>query len=99
MKHGCQHNAGGRDENDAGEKCITGGKYLGGIGVQILHGPHTGEDHGGVQEGIDPTETCDQMVANDTDQERKPDHSASKKESTQYAMIKSLFEVGWNWVW
>ena len=89
MKHGRQQNTCGRDENNTGEKSIAGGKYLGGVRVQGLHGSHTRENHGGIQERVDPTEASDKMVTENAKKEREPEHSTGKKKCAQDAMIES----------
>jgi hypothetical protein len=96
MKHGCQQNACGRNENNAGENSITRGEHLGSVRIQGLNGSHTGEDHGGVQQRVDPAEASDEMVAESAKKEREPNHGTSKEERAQDTMIESSPEVWLN---
>ena len=99
MKHGCQENAGGGDEDHTGEKSIARGEHLRGIRIQILHRSHTGEDHGRVQQGINLAKAGHEMVAENTKKERNTNHQSGKKEGAEKAMIKSSPGVGLNRVW
>ena len=82
-----------------GEKSIARGEHLGGIRIQILHRSHTGEDHGRLQQGINPAKASNEMVAENAKKERNPNHGTGKKEGAEKAMIESSPGVALNLAW
>ncbi|MEI7686212.1 MAG: hypothetical protein WCL32_14405, partial [Planctomycetota bacterium] len=53
MNHRSRDDACRRDQNQTAIKRITTGEELTAPGMQFAQGPHAGENHGGVHEGID----------------------------------------------
>jgi len=58
------------DEDQAGEQCVGGGEQLGRWGGQCIHWPHSGQDHCGVEKGVDPSQLCDEVIAGDSHDQR-----------------------------
>lgn len=51
-----------REERNAAEQGIEGGEEFPCLSLHLVHRPHSGEYHGGVQERIDPWEVSIVMV-------------------------------------
>ena len=48
---------------------ITAGEELAGPGVQFAHRPHAAQDHGGIDEGIQPGHALKLPIAQDADEQ------------------------------
>ncbi len=68
-------NAGDHQKDDSGEERIKRGEKLSGIRVKFIHRPHAAQNHGGVQECIQPGKTLQNMVAQYADGQRGQDKS------------------------
>jgi len=69
-----QHQRGGTDEEQPGEQGIGGGEQLSGVVRDRIDRPHAAEDHGGVQEGVDPRQATEVMVAKHADSQGGSHH-------------------------
>lgn len=57
------------EEEDAGEERIERGEQLAPGGPQNVHRPHPAENHRGIEQGVDPRQPLDSMVAQDAEHE------------------------------
>lgn len=66
-------NAGNHQKDNSGEERIERGEELSGIGVEFIHRSHAAQDHGSVQERVQPGQTFQNMVAQYADGQRGQD--------------------------
>lgn len=86
MKDGRQYQAGSKDEHQPRIQRVESGKGLPGIRSWCIHRPHAAEQHGAVQEGIDPRQIFIVMVTNHAEQEgtqQKRDGTRNVQRETQ----------------
>ena len=69
MEDGGEEEGDGGEEDDAAEEGVEGGEEFGGVGAHGVDGAHAGEDHGGIEEGVDPREAREVMITEDADAE------------------------------
>ena len=63
MKNGCDQNAHRSEQDHPGVDRIERGEKFSGHGLQWVDWPHTAEDHGSVEQGVDPGEVFEKMIA------------------------------------
>src|SRR5262249_10204512 len=80
-------------KNDAGEQRVEGGEQLSGVGMEWINWPHPAQNHGGIQDGINPCHPLQNPVAEDTNQPCHTDHEQSKRRVTTHAAVKGR---SWN---
>jgi hypothetical protein len=85
MEDGGEEEGDGGEEDDAAEEGVEGGEEFGGVGAHGIDGAHAGEDHGGIEEGVDPRQACEVMVTEDADAECDGNDSDCDEEGTQHA--------------
>ena len=67
MEDRCQHEAGGDDDDEAGEDGVETGEHLAGLGLQLRRRAHAGKDHRGVEECVGQRHAFETGVAGDAD--------------------------------
>src|SRR5262249_41019184 len=67
MDDGREHDRGDREHRKARIERVNTGEELAGVGLGRIHGTHAGKDHRGVEEGIEPPERFEPVVARDAD--------------------------------
>lgn len=85
MKDGGEEQGNGGKEDDAAEEGVERGKEFGRVGAHGVGGTHAGEDHGGVEQGVDPRKACEVVVTEDADAEGECDDSDCDGQRTQHA--------------
>ena len=85
MEDGGEEEGNGGEEDDAAEEGVEGGEEFGGVGAHGVDGAHAGEDHGGIEQGVDPRQACEMVVAEDADAECEGDDSDCDGERTQHS--------------
>lgn len=65
-----ENDASDEDNSQAAVKCIQTGKELAAKADRCMHGAHSAQEHGRVQERIDPAQTLKDAVADHTDEQR-----------------------------
>ena len=63
---GATEHAGRGQEQKSREKGVAGGEQLARGGVQGIHRAHAPQDHGGIEQGVDPGHPFQAVVAQDT---------------------------------
>jgi hypothetical protein len=76
------------DESKAAEKSVTTSEEFPGTGLEGSHRSHAGENHRGVQEGIEPGQIFEEMVARHAATEGTQDDGTSDGGATPKAGVK-----------
>lgn len=71
----CHEQPGRRKENETGEKRIGAREKLAGGGMKFIDRAHPAENHRRVEEGIDPGEFLQLMIAEHADRQSHPDYA------------------------
>src|SRR3954471_9596640 len=73
MDHRGDEKADAAQEGDAGEQGVGGSEELRAVGFHAIDWPHAGQDHGSVDDGVDPAEAGDEVVSGRADTHRNDD--------------------------
>lgn len=101
VKYRRKQDAADGHENEPAEQGIAGGKQLSRLGVQFVHRPHAAQDHGRVEEGVDPGQAFGDVITEDPhrqrcshDQKRQANAlcNASKKKAQRRYRLLFVFE-------
>src|SRR5574337_719966 len=71
--------AGECNERNTAEQCIESREYFRAVAIEMVHGAHSGQNHGCVQKRIDPGKIAVYMVAQGADADRKEQDQSGKK--------------------
>jgi hypothetical protein len=85
MEDGGEEEGDGGEEDDAAEEGVEGGEEFGGVGAHGVDGAHAGEDHGGIEEGVDPRKAREVMITEDADAEGDGNDSDCDGERGQHS--------------
>ena len=69
MKHRGQQDPRGGDENDAGKEGVGRGEKLRRVRRERSHRAHSGKNHRGIEDRVDPGEAGDKMISTHTETE------------------------------
>lgn len=83
MVHRREEDRGKGEKRDTAEKRVERGKQFPGICIQVIDRPHPGEDHRGVQKGIDPMEVSQKMISDCSEPDRKKKNQQRKHRITE----------------
>ena len=75
-----EQQAGGGDQHQAAIEGVEGGEDFYRVAGEWGDGAHAAEDHRGFEEGIDPVEMPEDMVAEDADEQRGADERYSQQQ-------------------
>ncbi len=53
---------GDRDDDEAGVEGVEAGEELAGLGLRRIDRPHAAEQHGGIEEGVDPVQLLEEVI-------------------------------------
>lgn len=67
-----------RNERQSAEQGVKTGKQFAGVGLQGGHGSHAGQNHRGVEEGVDPGKFLQAVIANHADAQANGDDGQSQ---------------------
>lgn len=85
VEDGGEEEGDGGEEDDAAEEGVKGGEEFGGVGAHGVDGAHASEDHGGIEQGVDPWQVGEVMIAEDADAECEGNDSDCDGERTQHS--------------
>ncbi len=77
-------NRDGAKKDNAAKKCVKGGKKFAPDCFHRIYRTHPGQDHGSIQQGIDPRQLGKVMIANDSDYQRGGNDDRSIQEAPCY---------------
>ena len=90
MRDGRKDDAADGDEGESAEESIGAGKEFGRIGLQLPHRAHAAEDHGGIQQGVDPTEFGDVMIPHHAEAQCNEGDDLSESDEAQQTPEKDV---------
>jgi hypothetical protein len=91
MAEGGHHDAYDDEEDDPGEQRVEGGEELSGRAPDRVDRPHAPENHGRVEERVEPGEPLQVVIARDTDAERHGNDGQADQDMVEKAPDE-LFE-------
>ena len=71
-------NADDRNERQSTEQGVTTGEQFAGIGLQSDRRPHPGQNHRGVEEGVNPGQLLQEVIANHANAKTNGDDGQSQ---------------------
>ena len=78
MENWGEDDANAAEESKAAEEGVAAGKEFSGAGLDGCDRSHAGENHGGIQEGIEPGEFFEEMIASHADAQGREDNRESE---------------------
>src|SRR3954462_11725517 len=85
MQHRHEERTGGDDHHQAAIQRVKPGEELARARGWIVHGSHPAEQHGGVQERIEPGEVLEEHIARHADRQRQGDERANAASMGEHA--------------
>src|ERR1700723_1444302 len=83
------------DQGDAAVKGETAGKQFAGVGLHAGDGAHAGQNHGGIQESIDPGQFFKYVIAGHADAKRNEDDRDTHGRMPYQALIVNAAREEW----
>ena len=87
VEHGRKEDADAGDEGQSAEQRVTAGKQFSRRSLDGSQGPHAGEDHGGVGEGVKPWHFFKAMITHHADGERAAEDEGTKPTAPGHAEV------------
>ena len=78
------------DENHSAKQGVERGEQFTGDGAEFAHRPHSGQDHRGVQEGVQPGEPFAKVVSDNSQRQGNPNDAKGERQAAQHPKHESF---------